>query len=66
MGALGLRGMQGAPMVGDILRQYPFSGLRPDIAVVGFALSLAIGLLAGLVPALLAYRSKITDTLRQA
>jgi hypothetical protein len=34
------------------------------VAALGFAVSLGLGLAAGLVPALNAYRSRITDMLR--
>jgi putative ABC transport system permease protein len=56
------------PAVGDVLRQFQAAGLglSPLVAGTGFALSLAIGAAAGFVPALLAFRARITDILRAA
>ncbi len=71
-GGLGLllsRGMIQAlpkiPLIGDAVRQFPNLGLLPDVAATGLGISLLLGLMAGLVPALLAYRARITDMLRQ-
>jgi putative ABC transport system permease protein len=52
------------PMVGDAVRAFPNLGLSPRVAGLGFGMAILLGLLAGFVPALLAYRSKITDSLR--
>ena len=38
--------------------------LRPMVAALGLAVALLLGFLAGFVPALGAYRSRITDMLR--
>ncbi len=71
-GGLGLllsRGMIQAlpkiPLIGDAVRQFPSLGLLPDVAATGLGISLLLGLMAGFVPALLAYRARITDMLRQ-
>jgi putative ABC transport system permease protein len=71
-GGLGLllsRGMIQAlpkiPFIGDAVRQFPNLGLLPDVAATGLGISLLLGLMAGLVPALLAYRARITEMLRQ-
>lgn len=53
------------PMIGPMLRGTPGFGLPPSLMVGGFALALLIALAAGLVPAVLAYRARITDLLRQ-
>ena len=53
------------PFLGDVLRAFPNLGLSPGIAALGVGLALALGLLAGFVPALMAYRSRITEALRQ-
>jgi len=53
------------PFLGDVLRAFPNLGLSPGIAAVGVGLALALGLLAGFIPALMAYRSRITEALRQ-
>jgi putative ABC transport system permease protein len=52
------------PFIGDAVRQFPNLGLQPQIAASGFLLALVLGFAAGLVPALAAYRARITDALR--
>ncbi len=71
-GALGLLFAGGAihalpsvPYIGDVVRQFPGLGLSPKIVSYGLGVALLLGLLAGFVPALLAYRARITDVLRQ-
>jgi putative ABC transport system permease protein len=51
--------------VGDVVRQFPGLGLSPHIVTYGLGTALLLGLLAGFVPALLAYRARITEVLRQ-
>ena len=51
--------------IGDVLRQFPGLGLSPKIVSYGLGAALLLGLLAGFVPALLAYRARITEVLRQ-
>jgi len=53
------------PFIGDAVRGYPSLGLSPVIAAAGFCTAVFIGLAAGLVPSVLAYRARITDMLRQ-
>ena len=48
------------PFLGDVLRAFPNLGLSPSVAGLGVGIALMLGLLAGLIPALLAYRSRIT------
>jgi len=71
-GALGLLFASGAirvlpslPYIGDVVRQFPGLGLSPKIVSYGLGVALLLGLLAGFVPALLAYRARITEVLRQ-
>jgi putative ABC transport system permease protein len=71
-GALGLVFASGAirvlpslPYIGDVVRQFPGLGLSPRIVSYGLGVALLLGLLAGFVPALLAYRARITEVLRQ-
>ena len=72
-GALGLvfaglmiRALPNLPFgVGDVVRQFPGLGLSPKIVSYGLGVALLLGLLAGLIPALLAYRARITQVLRQ-
>lgn len=72
-GALGVFGSQGllyfvshAPGVTEILAGIGLTGLdlKPRVAVLGFFIAVVLGLVAGLVPAISAYRAKITDILR--
>jgi putative ABC transport system permease protein len=53
------------PMVGDVVRNFPGLGLSPHIVSYGLGVALLLGLLAGFVPAMIAYRARITETLRQ-
>ena len=39
-------------------------GLRPAVAALGMAVAVFLGFAAGFIPALGAYRSRITDALR--
>jgi putative ABC transport system permease protein len=72
-GGLGLAGSQGlmwvltnAPVIKDMLAGIGLSELhlKPVIAAMGFAVALGLGFAAGFVPALNAYRARITDMLR--
>ena len=53
------------PFIGDAVRGIADFGLPAKVALTGFSLALGIGLIAGLAPALAAYRARITDLLRQ-
>ena len=53
------------PFVGDVVRQFPGLGLTPQLISYGFGVALLLALLAGLVPAVLSYRARITEVLRQ-
>jgi putative ABC transport system permease protein len=71
-GALGLllaggaiRVLPSVPYIGDVVRQFPGLGLSPRIVSYGLGTALLLGLLAGFVPAMLAYRARITEVLRQ-
>jgi len=57
--------LPGIPFIGDVVRQFPGLGLSPKIVSYGLGTALLLGLLAGFVPALLAYRARITEVLRQ-
>jgi putative ABC transport system permease protein len=60
-----IRALPSLPFIGDAVRGFPNLGLSPAIAGLGFVMALALGLLAGIVPAFLAYRARVTDMLRQ-
>ncbi len=71
-GALGLffaygmiHALPNIPFIGDVVRQFPGLGLSPKIVTYGLGTALILGLLAGLLPALMAYRARITEVLRQ-
>ena len=59
-----IKAMMGAPFIGQLLAGIPSLGLTPAIGLQAMGVSLAIGVLAGLAPALAAYRAGITETLR--
>lgn len=72
-GVVGIGGSQGimwalthAPGVSDMLSGVGLSelNLQPLVALLGFGVALFLGLAAGFVPAMVAYRSRITDALR--
>lgn len=61
-----IRILPNVPMIGDAVRQFPDFGLSARVAAMGFGIALLLGLLAGLVPAVLSYRARITEMLRAA
>jgi putative ABC transport system permease protein len=74
-GALGIVGSRGimwvlthAPGIKDALAGIGLSELtlQPLVAALGFAVAVGLGFAAGFVPALSAYRARITDMLRTA
>lgn len=64
LGAAMIKALPRVPLIGDAVRQFPNLGLSPQVAALGFGMALFIGLAAGLVPALGAYRARITEALR--
>lgn len=65
LGWSSIRAMQSAPMLGAILAFYPSLGLTPGVATVGMLVAVLLGLAAGIVPAISAYRARVTEMLRQ-
>jgi putative ABC transport system permease protein len=53
------------PVIGEVTKGFPHMSVPPAIAIGGVGIGLLLGLTAGFVPALLAYKGKITDLLRQ-
>ena len=53
------------PMVGDIFRGVGDRGLSLELGALAFGLAVALGAAAGLLPAVFAYRERITTALRQ-
>ncbi len=61
-----LYGLSHLPGITDLLAGIGLSGLelKPAVAALGFLIAVALGFFAGLVPAVSAYRARITDILR--
>jgi putative ABC transport system permease protein len=66
MSTLMIKALPSIPFVGDAFRGFPNLGLSPKVGTLGFGVAIVLGFAAGLVPALLAYRAKVTDMLRTA
>ncbi len=65
--AIGLVGnLASLPFMGLLLGNFPTLTVSPGVAAVTFSLAVVLGTAAGFVPALTAYRSRITEMLRQA
>jgi len=60
-----IHGLPSVPFVGDVVRQFPGLGLSARLVSYGLGIALLLGLLAGFVPAMLSYRARITEVLRQ-
>jgi putative ABC transport system permease protein len=54
------------PFMGLVLGQFPGLSVSPFVAGLTFTLAVTLGVAAGLIPAVGAYRARITDMLRQA
>lgn len=65
LGSLTITALTNAPMVGQLLIGAGQGGLPVQVAALGMGVSVLIGFLAGVVPASIAYRAGITETLRQ-
>ncbi len=53
------------PLIGDVVAGYPDFGLSVRTALLGFFIALFLGLAAGFFPAMMGYRSRIAESLRQ-
>lgn len=65
-GAVAIRALPSLPLIGGAVRGFPGLGLSVAVGASGFLLALGLGLVAGLAPALQAYRAPIADLLREA
>jgi putative ABC transport system permease protein len=65
LSAVIINALPNMPGVGAFIRGFPNFGLHWQVTSQGVGMALALGLVAGLLPALGAYRSRIADTLRQ-
>jgi putative ABC transport system permease protein len=59
-----IRTLPKLPLIGDAVAGFPNLGLQPAVATLGLGLALLLGLGAGLLPAVGAYRARIAETLR--
>jgi putative ABC transport system permease protein len=64
--ALIINALPDAPGIGAMVRGFPNFGLHLSVTGQGLGIALFLGLAAGFLPALGAYRSRIVDMLRQA
>ena len=64
LGSFMIRILPALPQIGAAVAQFPNLRLMPSVAALGLGIAVFIGLASGLVPALIAFRSKITDSLR--
>jgi putative ABC transport system permease protein len=64
LGHLTIKALPGIPLIGWAVQQFPNLGLSPAVGSAGFTLAVLLSLAAGLVPAAVAYRGKVTDLLR--
>lgn len=60
-----LDSLRNVPYLGAIVGGFPDFGLSASVAALGLAISLLVGLAAGVGPAALAYRARVTEMLRQ-
>jgi putative ABC transport system permease protein len=65
LSALIIRALPNVPSIGAFIRGFPSFGLHWSVTSQGLGIALVLGLAAGLLPALAAYRSRIVDMLRQ-
>ena len=67
LGWLLINGAPSIPAIGDMIRSFGFRrlALDPTTAALGAATAIVLSLVAGVVPATLAYKARITEMLRQ-
>jgi putative ABC transport system permease protein len=65
LSALIIRALPDVPSIGAFIRGFPSFGLHWSVTSQGLGIALVLGLAAGFLPALAAYRSRIVDMLRQ-
>jgi putative ABC transport system permease protein len=61
-----IRVLPGVPLIGAVFGAFPNFGLSPVVAGLGLGNALLLGIVAGFVPAYLAFRARITEMLRPA
>jgi len=65
LAGVAIHALPNMPFIGDVVRQFPGLGLSARIVSYGLGVALLLGLLAGFFPAMMAYRARITEVLRQ-
>jgi putative ABC transport system permease protein len=65
LGHWAIQALPSVPFLGDAVRGFPELGLTLPTAAIGLGTALALSLAAGIIPAWLAYRARITEMLRQ-
>ena len=65
LGWSSIQALQAAPMLGAVLAFTPNVGLTAQVAAMGLGVAVLLGLAAGIVPAMSAYRARVTEMLRQ-
>jgi putative ABC transport system permease protein len=65
LGRVVIHALPGVPLLGDAVRTFPRLDLSPTVAAAAISITVGLGLGAGFMPALNAYRTSITDALRQ-
>jgi putative ABC transport system permease protein len=56
--------MPSMPMIGDLVRGFPNFGLSIRVGTLGLGFALLLSVMAGIIPAYIAFRARITDMLR--
>ena len=64
-GRMVIRALPSVPLIGDAVRNCPRLDLSPSVGLSAIAITMLLGLGAGFFPALGAYRTSITNALRQ-
>jgi putative ABC transport system permease protein len=64
LGGAMIGAMPQMPMIGDLVRGFPNFGMTWPVASLGLGFALFLSLAAGVVPAVTAFRARITDMLR--
>jgi putative ABC transport system permease protein len=64
LGKAAIEALPRLPAIGWAVQQFPNLGLSPAVGSAGFALALLLSMAAGLVPAAVAYRGRVTELLR--
>lgn len=65
LGRFLVRALHELPVIGEVAKGFPRMNLQPTIAAAGIGVGVFLGLAAGFFPAVLAYRARITDLLKQ-